>query len=396
MLLMFYPLQGCVPAEPAASEDGHRSGEIVLWPSASVDELEPNNDFERAMNADVTDSILIAGRLTSAEDADVYALGPAAQATSVRCTLQSADAGEMSVCLFDEQERLLARSAITGPEQPRSFVLLLPEPVKNLYLLASLVDGSTSQGYSATVTVQSEPATLTYRPQVVLLNFDGAEEVSIAGRLYERIPPFDAASIDHRYAGQTGDIIQLLLAEVREDFLGVDVLIYLASDPLVPPGPYSTIHFGSANPDLLGVADGVDPFNSQPSESAIVYTDTFSLFGSLQPDAGAMAQVLANVTSHELGHLLGLRHTNDHDDIMDITATARRLMSDQWFKKARLHASVCPLGYQDSPSMLSWAMGGELQVPSSTRSRIVVVDPNAPDFEIPRSLLCGHCALEPR
>lgn len=384
-------IDGCVPVGPTGAEDGGRSGDLVVWPSESLDEIEPNDGFATAMPVAVSDSIRIAGQVDSNQDSDVYTLGSYAMSANLRCTIESGAAGELSVCLFDEQERLLCRSSVVNPESPRTFEILLPEPVQNLYLLTSVVSGDAPQPYWATISVQPEPGVLAYRPQVVLLNFDGGEDITVAGRLYEKLPTFDAASIDARYEGKTGEIIEMMLQRVRADFQGLDVLIYLASDPLVPPGPYSIVHFGSANPDLLGVADGVDPYNARVSESAIIYTDTFSLFAALEPDEEALAQVLANVTSHELGHLLGLRHTDDQNDLMDVTATARRLMHDQGFRKSPLHSSVSPLGCQDSPAMLAWAVGGRL-MGQPPPSKAIILAKEAGDFEIPRSMLCSHCS----
>ncbi len=381
----------CIPAETVTQESGSPFGEIVLWPGDALNETEPNDDFAAAMPVELLDPTLITGEIQSDTDYDIYSLGPMADGTRLRATIQTMQAGEFACCFFDQDERLLARASLTDPEEPRTFDVVLPGPVNALYLLAFSPATGVTHDYAATLSPGQTQGTHEYHPQVIVLSFTGASDITVAGHYYPAIPPFDAATISPQYAGRTAAIIQRVLDEVRADYLGLDVQVYLATDPGIPAPPLSTIYFGGSNPDLLGVADGVDPYNSQLTESAIIYTDTFSLFSSLDPDEEMLAQILSNVTSHEIGHLLGLRHTEDYDDIMDVTATARRLLSDQWFKRSKLHTSVCPLGYQDGPTMLAWTVGGQLAGPDPAVRRPIIVADGPGDFSIPRSLLCSHC-----
>ena len=67
---------------------------------------------------------------------------------------------------------------------------------------------------------------------------------------------------------------------------------------------------------LLGIASDVDFANLSKGDEAIIFADNFSIlnFEISQPDnpsvlAREYAQVMANVSAHELGHLLGLNHT---------------------------------------------------------------------------------------
>ena len=78
----------------------------------------------------------------------------------------------------------------------------------------------------------------------------------------------------------------------------------------------------------------------------------------LDPSVAEMAQTMANVASHEIGHLLGLNHTQDPLGVMDITATAYQLMQDEAIRRSPLNASIFSTGFQSGVSLLVAAGGG--------------------------------------
>jgi len=331
-------------------------------------------------------------------DRDIYELGPAYAGDGLLIDLVADATDDIVLGLFDDQERILAyidpASATSGP---KTIDIILHETTSKLYVVIDTRSGSADdRSYSARVTVQRGGGIPTSHPQVVILNFNGGEDVRIGYRQPVDVPPFDAANIDSRFSGQTETIIDYLMDMVRDDYEGLNIEIYRDTDPSIPEGEHSNVYFGTYDSRLLGLAENIDPYNTDGTQSAILYTDTFSVFNVFSPDTYTMAQILANVASHEVGHLLGLRHTADPSDLMDVTASARQMMFDQWFSVAELDSTVMSIGTQDSPTMLTWSVGGQLMDSGKNRralrQRTLEAAGQADDFYIPRwKLTCCSC-----
>ena len=146
---------------------------------------------------------------------------------------------------------------------------------------------------------------------------------------------------------------------------------------------------------MLGVAEDVDEYDIKRGQRAIVFAESFAAFMQLDPTIDEMAQALANVASHEIGHLLGLVHTEDPTDLMDVTASLNALMRDQSFGKSPIYRIVFPLGYQDSAQLLLDSVGGdEVEFYSSLKDRSLMraralSDPPAPPAR--QSAVFGSC-----
>ncbi len=406
-------LIGCGAALPTDNPDGGGSN-TTPWPlqvlsdrpdlpptDGQFTEAEPNDNFDQANILNNVGYTELNGTIPASADPvdlDVFRLNGGPAGTRVQASLTIRAGSDLVLGLLDEQRRLLAyadpNSTVNGP---RVIDLVLREPTADLIaVVAARSSSGIDRPYSLRVDVPAPTEIPAYQPQILVLNFDGADSVKIGRRAPVYVPPFDAAAINPAYAGQTETIISLIVEYAREDYAGLGIAVYASGDPNIPAGGVTTVHFGTYDAALLGLADSIDPYNTLTSQNAIIYTDTFQLFNVLNPSLSELAQVLANVASHEAGHLLGLRHTQDVHDIMDITASARQMLADQWFRLAYTHAMVLPIGYQDSPALLEWTLGGVLigppagKVAQLQRQAATVHDPN--DFYIPRSLLgtCGH------
>lgn len=333
--------------------------------STIIDEGDNDNDlFEAAERHSVSqERMTLQGLLDSSRDIDVYDLGPVAPGDRVVAELAPSSDLKGVVALFDDNHDLLLvndhRNVYLGVATP--FIdVVFQRPSDHCYLAVTATTGTNTSGsYAMTVRIEPNAELPDPRPDTVLLDFIGGAGVRIGGRTPIDVPIFDAANIDERFAGTTDRLVDLVVRYVREDFEAFDVTILSTSEGDQPGADQTRLYFGTLDEGLLGVAEGVDEFNLIGSQKAIVFTDTFKVFNSINPTVDEMARALANVASHEIGHLLGLVHTRGSKDVMDVTASLSQLTVDQYFGRAPLFADVFPMGSQDSALCLLESVGGD-------------------------------------
>lgn len=309
------------------------------------------------------DPRVIRGSIDGADDVDVYDLGPVEPGDRVLVRMANDESLAGAVAAFDDHDAALLindhRNVYLGVREP--FIDIISRRASEaLFIAVAATPGYDSTGDYGLVASRSSGNDLpTPRPDRILLVFSGGSDVIVGGRPAVDVPPFDAADIDPRFAGLTDVIVRDLVADVREDFAGLDIEILSTSEGAADDAVMTRIFFGTFDAALLGVAEGVDEFNARQRQTAIIFTDTFAAFSILQPSSSQMSQALANVASHEIGHLLGLVHSANVRDIMDVTASLRDLLDDQTFEVSPVHREVFPVGQQDAFRSLLDAVGGD-------------------------------------
>jgi len=153
------------------------------------------------------------------------------------------------------------------------------------------------------------PAVDYFEGQIVYFDFDGEENVTYNGPVIIEgidIPAFTALS---HLSGQEDTIVSQVLEELNRTFAGSGV-IFTVEKP-EPHTLYSTIYIGGDDSAFaeygafLGLAEQVDVGNQDLSDSGFVFSDSI-VSGHTEMDLLVIR--LADLISHEIGHLLGYAH----------------------------------------------------------------------------------------
>lgn len=361
-------LVGCGGAVTPPVEDGSgstlNSTTLDFESASSVFESVANNELASAEPFEIgSEAIAIRGEIDIVTDVDVYELGPVEAGDHVLVDVSAADDLKGVIALFDQDGNALLvndhRNVYLGRKGP-FLDLVVRRPSAAAYVGFSLTPGFQVTGqYALLASIEPQAQIPNSHPESVILDFVGGFGVTIGSRAGVDVPPFDAATVAPRFEGQSDEVIRRVVQLIRADFAAFNVTIESTSEGDAYDGSQSRLYFGTFDPALLGVAEGVDEYNARPSQEAIVFTDTFNAFDALDPSVEEISQALANVASHEIGHLLGLVHTKNAVELMDVTASLSELMEDQAFGVSPIYEAVFPLGQQDAVQYLVDAVGGD-------------------------------------
>ncbi len=324
------------------------------------------------------DRLTLEGTIKSSDDIKVYDLGPLSLGDRVESLCIATGNGSLDpmTALFDSDGYRVfwnddinldtnnLNSAFDGPIRHDS----------DGYFLAVTTTSflNTTGFFRCTLTLEPGVAIAPLIGQSVVLRFSSSANVRVAGTNYGALPAFAGANVASGFSRNTVALLDLIVSLVREDYARYDVTISTTEDA-EPEGNFTTIFFGtSSTQNIFGIADDIDFYNSNDMDNAIVFLEAF---GDLSTSLDAVGQALANVVAHEIGHTLGLMHTNDVTTLMDTTGADETLLVDQSFGTADL--VDFPIGKQNAPLLLEETLG-----------RAVAKTPTLPNDGLWR---CGTC-----
>ncbi len=345
-------------------------GDIVTAVMAAADAQPPDDSADNTSDGSddsapgpASGTWYFSGQVASG-DYQLYELGPGRAGDRWTVSASGLMSGPFVVVLFDANHNLLMRTYLTY-SQP--LVHVLRADTDDLYLGVMPPSGQAGGTYRLKATLKGGQPVPPPRPQVVWLNFGGASGVSVHGQEPISFAAFDGAAIDpDLYAGTTDEIKAAIVAAMREDYAGYNVQIISSDEAPQPAGAVSIVHFGGSSPGLLGLADSVDNYNADQTQAAVVYIESFAPYRTMRLTPEEMGVMIANVASHELGHLLGLYHTVNHSDLMDSTGSAWDLAGQQDFVGGALEPTVFATGYEDAPTLLLQTVGPDPQSAKSS------------------------------
>jgi hypothetical protein len=375
----------------------------TLFPSDSTASTDSNNSnssdgqsnqtvlgaLQTSFSAD--NAAAVRGAVRRSGDYQLFDLGPSERGEEWEVSYAGISAsGPFTIVLLDENDRLLQR-AIVAPTTPLKHVMR--RATANIRVGVGMAYGTYGGSFDLSVRTRSGVEVPAQAPQLVYLNFGSGKDVRVHLRSGISFSAFSGAMVGSDYANETDVIRDAIIAVMREDYAAYNVTILTSLDGPAPDQPHATIHFGGQDDALLGLADDVDAYNSDPGQIAVVYTDGFADFASMRLSPAQMGTMIGNVGSHELGHLLGLYHTREPVDVMDTTGSAWDLASGQDFSIAALESSVFPVGYEDSPQLLEDAVGRNLDASSRKVTAVAKSNDQAMKKLAAKALhgRCGTC-----
>ena len=270
-------------------------------------EGEPNDSFGQAMalQFDENGRARLMGTINPSDDVDVYSLGELLAGDRIILDVATpASSLDATVVIFDGGGRLVYEN------DDRDFALSQYDPFINhvvrhdslVYYAAIAASplNPTTGAYEALLTITRGGQVPPTAGQIVALNFDGGT-IRLADQV-QTVGPFDTANIHSAYAGMTTEVIARIEEVIRSNYDGLQLDVRVVGrDSLEAGCSYSTLLFGGRNRAAYGLAEGIDLYNDDRCDNAIIYTDMFTpqRFGRVLT-AFELGTAIGNVSSHEM------------------------------------------------------------------------------------------------
>lgn len=325
---------------------------------------EPNDTFSQALMVvlDEAGTGRIAGSIPTGSDVDVYRLGEFFAGDRIIVDVNTGGTAlDAALAVFDGGGRIINENDDRNPDlnQLDPFVnhIVRYDTLELYVAITASPLNPTTGSYDAAITVTRGGEVPAARAQTVILDVDGGT-VSISGRAHT-VGPFNTADISASYAGMTQAVLDQIVTTVRENYSGLQLAVLVTGRDTIPADcAGSTVLLGGTSPSAYGLAEKIDWYNEDTCDDAIVYTSMFQPFRFGRTlTARELGTVIGNVTSHEVGHLLGLNHVANVHDLMDTTGTASSFLLDQDFTTSQLDQTIFPIGLQDGLLLLMQILG---------------------------------------